>query len=242
MDADLLRIILVVFGLLVIAGVYWWERRGRTGDTEPDDEDPLLREDIEPEGKREPRLGPWEGNTEQGGGARGGDASQTSLSESVSDEALEPEREAVPEPPPGPMLVALYVASLGEPFGGAAIVHAAGRCGLEPGEMDIFHCSLGEGPRRQVLFSMANMVTPGTFPFGAMAEFQSPGLTLFAQLDGSPDDPGRMEELLGTGHALAEELDAELRDGQRQPLTREVEDELREQVMALVESRLAGDP
>jgi cell division protein ZipA len=147
-----------------------------------------------------------------------------------------------PQFPPGPLLLTLHVVSREEPFAGASIVHAAGHCGLEPGEMDIFHCCLGEGDHRQTLFRMANMVKPGTFPFGAMAEFESPGLTLFAELNGTHDDPGRMEELLGTAHALAEELNGELRDERREPFTAEAERRLRERVMAFVEVRLSASP
>jgi len=139
------------------------------------------------------------------------------------------------------MILTLHVSTRGEPFEGAAIVRAAGRCGLEPGEMEIYHCVLGEGVDRQVLFSMANMLKPGTFPFGAMAEFQTPGLTLFAQLDGTPDDPGRMEELIGAAHSLASDLGGEIRDAKRNPLTSEAERRLRERVMAFVQARLAAE-
>jgi cell division protein ZipA len=136
----------------------------------------------------------------------------------------------------------LHVVAPGQPFEGADIVHSASHCGLEPGEMEIFHCMLRDDEHRETLFSMANMVKPGTFPFGAMAEFQSPGLTLFAELNGSVDDPGRMEELLGTAHALAEELSGELRDAQREPFTPEAEGRLRERVMRFVQTRLAEHP
>nr|MBP8197336.1 cell division protein ZipA [Chromatiaceae bacterium] len=88
-------------------------------------------------------------------------------------------------------------------------------------------------------FSMVNMVKPGTFPFGAMAEFETPGLTLFAQLDGQAGDPGRLEELLGTAHSLANDLGGELRDDRRQPLTAEGEERLRQRVMAFITHRMA---
>jgi cell division protein ZipA len=221
MDADTLRILLAVLGAFVIGGLYLWERRRGRG------EDSRTGEEAGAEGredKREPSLGPWEGGSSQharGGGEEGG--------------------EAQPETPPtGPMILTVHVLAPDEPFSGADIVHVAARCGLEPGEMEIFHCFLGDEERRQTLFSMANMVKPGTFPFGGMADFQSPGLTLFAQLDGTADDPGRMEELLGTAHALAEELEGELCDERRRPLTAAAEDRLRERIMDFVGARLAA--
>lgn len=226
MDADTLRIILAVIGALVIAGLYLWERRR----VRPDDDEVLEEQDPEVR-KREPRLGAWTDD----------DPRQLELPQ----ESDQPEFDLMPpaapplEFPPGPLILSLYVVSRGEPFDGAALVHAAGRFGLEPGEMEIFHCTLGEGVDSQTLFSMANMVRPGTFPFGAMDEFQSPGVTLFAQLDGTHDDPGRMEEMLGTAHSLAEELGGEIHDQTRRILTPDAERRLRERVMAFVGVRLA---
>ena len=104
--------------------------------------------------------------------------------------------------------------------------------------MDIFHCMLGEGDGRQTLFSMANMVKPGSFPFGAMADFQSPGVTLFAQLEGTHDDPGRMEEMLGVAHSLADDLGGEIRDETRRTFSADAERRLRDRVMSFVRWRL----
>jgi cell division protein ZipA len=249
MDADTLRIVLIVFGALILVGLYLWERRKGTADEEEE-----LDPDAEPvrpaRDKREPSLGPWEEDGAEAGSppmARRAAQSGGEPSAGLPDQGefrLEPP--PIPEayggepPPDGPMILTLHVASLDEPFPGADIVHAAERCGLEPGDMDIYHCVLGEGVKRQVLFSMANMVKPGTFPFGAMAEFSSPGLTLFAQLDGNADDPGRMEELIGTAYSLATDLGGEVRDERRDLFTPAAERSLRERVMAFVHARLTA--
>jgi cell division protein ZipA len=254
MDADSLRIILALVGGLVLAGLYLWERRRSTGDDEDRDTgDPDVAGRQSGGGKREPSLGPWEerGVHEKGSSAATPDSVLSTQSGGLEDGRqpefeLEPPpappKEPAPEFPSGPMLLTLHVVARAEPFEGGAIVQAAGHCGLEPGEMEIFHCCLGDEDHRQTLFRMANMVKPGTFPFGAMAEFTSPGLTLFAELDGTHDDPGRMEELLGTAHTLAEELDGELLDENREPFTTEVERRLRDRVMSFVEVRLTANP
>jgi len=256
MDANNLRIILAVVGALVLVGLYLWERRRSRLDVEE-----ALEEDDSEERKREPRMGTWmadydDGESEPGEPARAsgrkwgfGRFAKGAERESEQGElAHEPDRSEAdlkPSPaspsgfPRGPMILTLHVVSRGEPFDGAALVHAASRCGLEPGEMDIFHCMIGDGDHVQTLFSMANMVKPGTFPFGAMADFQSPGVTLFSQLEGTHDDPGRMEEMLGTAHSLADELGGEIRDEKRRSLTDEAEQELRGRVMAFVEWRLS---
>jgi cell division protein ZipA len=261
MDPDFLRIILALVGGLLIAGLYFWERRRRSEDDE--DWESGEAEGSDEDGKREPRLGPWKGGAEPDRGGAGDDeplnpqesgASKVGSVQADSNppDGSQPEFELEPPPappkdpppefPPGPMLLTLHVVARDAVFEGADIVHAAGHCGLEPGEMDIFHCALGDEDHSQTLFSMANMVKPGTFPFGAMAEFQSPGLTLFAELEGTHDDPGRMEELLGTAHALAEDLGGEIRDSRRELFTEEAERCLRERVMAFVEVRLSASP
>jgi cell division protein ZipA len=247
MDADLLRILLAALGALVLGGLYLWERRRQGGDEDRDDADSPDLEEDGTSGKREPRLGPWHVSPEPDGEGQGASPAARQAAggeqpELVLEPPPSPSKEPEPAIPPGPMLLTLHVVARDEPFDGSDIVHSAGHCGLEPGEMEIFHCLLGEEDRRQILFSMANMVKPGTFPFGAMAEFQSPGLTLFAELQGTVDDPGRMEELLGTAHTLVDELGGELRDAQRQPFTPEAEQRLRERVMRFVETRLSEHP
>jgi cell division protein ZipA len=253
MDADTLRIILAIAGAFAIAGLYFWERR--RGGSRRDDRQVVADEETG-EGKREPRIGAFEGG-ETGADALPGEAAGSKTNRDPEqvrmDLPREPDQpgfelEPPPAPPqdtpaefpPGPLLLSLHVVSRGEPFDGASLVHAASRCGLEPGEMEIFHCVLGEGAQRQNMFSMANMVKPGTFPFGGMAEFETPGVTLFAQLEGTPDDPGRMEEMLGTAHSLAEGLGGEIRDEKRRPFNADAERGLRERVMAFVHTRLAS--
>lgn len=261
MDADLLRIILAVLGALVIAGLYYWEqrRRHRDQDTEADDRDDPGRQGTDDEDwevrrtdidkidtKREPRLGVWgrdEGDldAEEAAGAEGASGPGSRVGgEATHFNFFKPDPDLAGESfPPGPLLLVLHVAACGPHFEGASIVHAARIAGLEPGDQEIFHCKLGDEHHTETLFSMVNMVKPGTFPFGAMAEFETPGLTLFAQLDGQAGDPGRLEELLGTAHSLANDLGGELRDDRRQPLTAEGEERLRQRVMAFITHRMA---
>ena len=260
MDADFLRIILAVLGALVIAGLYYWEqrRRHRDQDAEPEDPDDRGRQGLDGEGwelktdrdkidtKREPRLGVWgrdEGDldAEEGAGAEGASGPESRVGgEATHFNFFKPDPDLAGESfPPGPLLLVLHVAACGPHFEGASIVHAARIAGLEPGDQEIFHCKLGDEHHTETLFSMVNMVKPGTFPFGAMAEFETPGLTLFAQLDGQASDPGRLEELLGTAHSLANDLGGELRDERRQPLTAEGEERLRQRVMAFITHRMA---
>jgi cell division protein ZipA len=231
MDADTLRLILIVLGGLFLVALYLWERsrsrpRGASRRAVPRREPAPEPRREEP--RREPRLGPWEGRDDPDG-----------LPDFDGDEPHELARTGPPGVEAGPIILQLHVSAAGGRFDGAEIVRAADRYGLEPGEMDIFHRpgDEDEGPR----FSMANMVKPGTFPFGAMADFESPGLVLFAEAHGDPGDPDRLDEMLDTAHGLAEDLDGTVLDDRRKPLTAAAEARLRERVLALSEGRAPMD-
>ena len=263
MDADILRIILAVLGALIIAGLYYWEQRRRqsredehAGEHADRDRMVLWGEDLDAETGADDSPRPeghpsvWE-RDDQDLAADGAGTAQPAPARPSRGRAAPSSLDLVrPDPefagvafPPGPMLVVLHVAARAPEghFDGAAIVLAARIAGLEPGDREIFHCNLGDEHHTETLFSMANMVKPGTFPFGAMADFITPGLTLFAQLEGQPGDPGRLEELLGTAHSLARDLGGELLDERRQPLTSAWEDGLQKRVMAFVTQRMAEE-
>jgi cell division protein ZipA len=241
MDADTFRLILIVAGGLLLVGLFLWERRrARHGEDE-------LREDEDlDEDKLEPRLGAWHGDGNGDGDgetARGSNWDESRLPQGPKphpEPPASPPAVKGPEAPESPMILSLHLTPREGTFDGEAIVHAAGRCGVEPGEMDLFHgFSDDPQPPNRPLFSVANMVKPGTFPFGAMAGFKSPGLTLFFQAEGASDDPLRFDLMLSTARCLADELDAEIRDGTRALLTPEVEEHLRDRVLDLVVWRLS---
>jgi cell division protein ZipA len=97
--------------------------------------------------------------------------------------------------------------------------------------MDIFHCldEFDDGTR--IYFSMANMVKPGTFPFDAMDDFSTPGMMLFAQLEGYPEDLTVLEEMIATARKLANSLGGDVLDDTRRPLTVRKEEEMRNAVL-----------
>ena len=83
----------------------------------------------------------------------------------------------------------------------------------------------------RALFSMASMVEPGSFPFTDMAGFNTPGLCLFTQLPGVRDGIEIYDQMLSTAQRLAAQLDAELLDDQRNTLTRQMQEHTRESII-----------
>jgi cell division protein ZipA len=239
MDAHTLRLILIVFGGAVLAGHYFFERwrEARTADDFPDD-DGL-------EDKREPRLGIWRRRrqTDEEESDEDADFDEDLLFRPIGDSEgdADPsvtESASMNEASLQPLILQLsVVASAESRFDGPAIVRAAGRCRLEPGEMDIFHRYRGAASSGDVLFSMANLVKPGTFPFGAMADFTSPGLSVFAEAAGEPGDPQLLDEMLETAKDLADELGGVVLDDRRHRLTPDGEHRLHQRVLALTGAR-----
>ncbi|ADC62270.1 cell division protein ZipA [Allochromatium vinosum] len=129
-----------------------------------------------------------------------------------------------------PLLIQLSVSARRYPFKGPEILEVAAGCGLYPGEMDIFHCLDEFEDETRVYFSMANMVKPGRFPFDEMDGFSTPGLVLFAQLEGDPEDMTILDEMVATARKLALSLNGDVLDAARRPLTVKKEEELRQAV------------
>ena len=252
MDSTGLRLVLLVAGILLIVGIYGWDkikkrlpsmRRSAKGsgaarlkrrrrfrkvqheedlaDTAADRVDPIVE--------------PWgDDDTAFGTEVR---EPVLDFGDPLDDEPIEPEpasnettREPEPDRPsaalPLPEVLVVHVAArVGGRFPGDALMTAARGLGMEVGSMEIFH--LYDEPSGEVLFSMANMVKPGTFPFENMSDFSTPGVAIFAQLPGPLDALATYDLLLETVERLAASLDGRLLDEKRRPLTREARGRMR---------------
>lgn len=157
-------------------------------------------------------------------------------SEPLDEPDSEPQPELAPEPMSAPrldpLLIQVSVSARRYPFKGTDVMEVAERCGLYPGEMDIFHCQDEFDDQTRIYFSMANMVKPGTFPFNGMETFSTPGLMLFAQLEGDPEDMTILDEMVATARKLALALNGDVLDDGRRPLTVKKEEEMRQAVLA----------
>lgn len=211
MDADTLRYILIVVGAILILALYLWERGHEPRQPGHQNEQEM------PPSKREPSLG----ELEEGADGLG---APTDTADAADDSFDAAESAARSEP----LLIQLGVVAADVHFAGTELLQTAARCGLEPGDMDIFHSS---GADRGGSFSMANMVKPGTFPFDAMEDFESPGLMLFAQLDGGPGGMELLDEMLAAARQLATALGGDVLDETRNPLSVKKEEILRARII-----------
>lgn len=115
-------------------------------------------------------------------------------------------------------------------FAGREIEKAVRETGLQSGEMQIYHRYTTDGSQKAV-FNMASMVEPGNFPLREMEGFNTPGLTLFAQLPGPGDSLSIFSDMLYTAERLAALLDGVLQDETRSTLTKQTIENIRAEIM-----------
>ncbi|WP_298443537.1 cell division protein ZipA [uncultured Ferrimonas sp.] len=125
------------------------------------------------------------------------------------------EVDAVAEPTD--VLVLYVVGQANSDIRGEELLPNLTSMGFKFGEMDIFHRhqhSAGTGP---VLYSLANMLQPGTFDLDNMEQFSSEGVLLFLTLPTNNDARVAFSMMLGNAQGLADMHGGQVLDDQRQP-------------------------
>jgi cell division protein ZipA len=240
MDAATLRLILVVVGAVFLIGLYLWEKqRAESAADQGQRAERRARSAPRRSGRETPERRREEPNLGGLGDGLGDDAREASAPAAAAVAAAEPAEATQPgetaeSPAADQLLIQLYITSHGGAFSGEEIIGAAERCKLRPGDMDIFHRTRGDVPDGEPLFSMANLVKPGTFPFADMTEFTSPGLAVFSQFRGEPSDLMVFDEMLDAARVMAELLGGDIRGPQREPLRDADAKALRARVRALL--------
>ncbi|MBW8192145.1 cell division protein ZipA [Neiella marina] len=135
--------------------------------------------------------------------------------------ASEPEIEPEPEPMPEPeeVLILTVVAAPGDELPGADLLPSLLTLGFKFGEMGIFHRHEDSSGQGRVLFSLANMVKPGTFDVDNMESFKTPGISLFMTLPNAGEATQSFNMMLNAAQKLARELKGQVLDDTRSVLT-----------------------
>ncbi|HEB99501.1 MAG TPA: cell division protein ZipA [Thiotrichales bacterium] len=237
---DSLRWILLLLGVLVVAGVYLYSRFGgraagrrKARLADPEFEAPSL--DIREEG---PSLSLDDLE------AVAGDDTEPLLEPAGEAPAAAAESAAEPEPEPAPAaegaaeekIVTLYlVAPRGQPFAGPRLLETFEDLGLAYGEMSIYH-RLSDDALERPVFSVANLVEPGTLTPEELLAMNTPGLAIFLRLPGPVEPLAAFDDMLEVARGLAARLRGELRDQDRAPLDEAAALRLRGEVAAWAET------
>ncbi|TWI03711.1 cell division protein ZipA [Luteimonas cucumeris] len=129
-------------------------------------------------------------------------------------------------------IISLYVAArAGQQLQGPDIVVAAEKAGLTFGHMNVFH-RLTEGhPERGPIFSVANIMKPGSFEMAEIQSLQTPAIAFFLTLPAPLSALEAWDTMLPTAQRMAELLDGVVLDQERNALGRQriahIRDDLR---------------
>ena len=257
MDSDVLRLILLALGITLVAGIYLWDRRKRrlrkhpvvpprhrhaepslgavadageaveavSGEPASEPADPV-DDDLPPgEFVGEPVV---RGAAEPMAATVEEEQLDMDLGFSATDESdylhLDPAlMDEVPR-----LIVQVIVMCRSGAVDARRIRGAISAVDMRFGEMNIYH---RENENGQVLFSLASVVEPGSFPEDMQAEFSTPGVVLFTQLPGVQDGLSIYSDMLFTAERLAALLDGELLDETRSALTRQSIAHTREKIL-----------
>lgn len=117
-------------------------------------------------------------------------------------------------------------------FTGRAVKNALDNQDLHFGEMQIYH-RFTLGSRKHSLFSVANIVDPGTFLPAELISMKTPGVLLFARLPGPVNGLAVLDAMLDCATNMAGQLDGIVCDEQRQPLTDDTLEAMRSRIFEL---------
>lgn len=206
---DGLRWLLLLFGLVVVTGVYFYTRyQRRKADDSPQQD--LFAERVEPSLARlrsEPLI------------------SGDSTDEGELSEAGEP------APPPKQKIVTLrIIARNSGAFAGDELVLSLRGIGLRHGKFGIFHRHEGND-EEQVIFSAASLVEPGSFDMENIKDQEIPGISLFMVLPGPVEGSQGFDLLMAAARALSQSLNAELLDESGSTLSIQRERYMREEII-----------
>ncbi|GAB3038209.1 MULTISPECIES: cell division protein ZipA [Oleiagrimonas] len=149
--------------------------------------------------------------------------------------AHDPHRSTLGQRPadlPVERIVAVNVVAPGNAvFQGADLVVAADKAGLDFGHKGIFHRLLEGKPELGPIFSVANMLQPGSFDLSRVVDLTTTGLSFFMTLPGPVSALDAWDAMLPTAQRMAELLGGQVLDDEHNALGRQriahIRDELR---------------
>lgn len=128
------------------------------------------------------------------------------------------------------VVVINVLAPSGERFQGESLKRLFEACGLEFGDMDIYHRHETSDTTSPVQFSVASAVEPGTFRPEEMPQLATPGISFFMSMPGPSNFLQAFEFMLETAQSVVRNLGGELKDERRSVMTPQTIEHCRQRI------------
>jgi cell division protein ZipA len=128
------------------------------------------------------------------------------------------------------VLVLNVTAKDGRVFAGDDLLQVLITSGLKFGDMNIFHKRLSKEHQNTVIFSVANMLNPGTFDLNKMDEFTTLGISFFLALPTPINSLDAFEQMLGVAQEIRDTLGGDLKDDHKNGMTGQTIEHYRQRI------------
>lgn len=156
-------------------------------------------------------------------------ATKTRTDEQVNTESSEQTNQQAPAPEE--ILIVNVIAKAENTIPGQHLLDVLSSEKLKYGHMGIFHRHLnndGDGP---ILYSIANIVEPGSFNFAQMKNSDTPGICIFLTLPTAGNAINAYDDMISTARSISARLACELSDENRNSLTKQAIEHGRQRVV-----------
>ncbi len=217
---DGLRWLLLLLGLLVIAGIYFYSR--------------IKKNVPDPEGAGNIRRAPSFGTVSD----KPVEPAQLDDPEEIEacDDFVADDAGANRRPPRQKIVTLRIVARNKGAFRGDELILSLRGIGMRSGKFGIYHRYDGNNEDRTI-FSAASLVEPGSFDLANIKEQEIPGISMFLVLPGPVDGTEAFDLMMQAARALAQTINAEVLDESGCTLSIQRERYMREEIIQFQHQR-----
>ena len=137
------------------------------------------------------------------------------------------------------VLVVNVMARPGRDILGEDLYRAMASCGFRHGDMNIFHRFEQHNGGGRLLFSVANVVEPGTFEPEAPEGFSTPGICMFLKLPGPKRPLQAFEVMVDCARKIGKLLNADMKDEHHSVMTQQTFEHYRQRVIDFERKQLS---